>query len=355
MRKWYEKSGPESDTVLCTCVQLSRNLREFPFPVRMNRRDRAGVTERILRAAADPQVGEAFRFRYFDLEKLSRTEAVSLVERQLATPEFIAEPEGRGLLVSEDEAVSMLINGKNHLQLQVVTEGMDPDRAYRTADLLDTMLDRPLQFAFDERLGYLSENLANLGTGLCASLLLHLPALQESGGAARLSANLPKLGLLLREAGGAGIGHKGAVYQLTNPMSLGLSEQEALSNLRSIAVQILAQERAARQELAGSIEVEDTVFRSLGILQNAKVLGGDEFMELISNVRFGVVSGMIPEIGCEEIDRLIIEVQPATLLSSESRKLTVNERHALRAQIVRNALNHKKDRVSENENTESAE
>lgn len=338
MGMWYEQGGPENDVVVGTCVRLNRNLREYPFPVKMSRSDRAAVTEQVLDAVENLSAGGLYRLHYIDLEKLSGTEAVSLVERRLANPEFISEPEGRGLLLSEDESASILLNAENHLQLQVNAAGLDLDKTYHIADSLDTLLDKSLHFAFDENLGYLTQNPVNLGTGLCASLTLHLPALKENGGAVRISGSLSRLGLALRGADGTGSEPRGALYHLTNQVSLGLSEQEAISNLRNLAMQILVQERSAREELAENIEVQDAVSRSMGILQSARIMTSDEFMNLISNVRFGVSAGMIADVGYEKIDRLAVEVQPATLLARSGKKLTANERHRLRAQKIKEAL-----------------
>lgn len=338
MDKWYEQNGPESDVVVSTCIRLNRNLRELPFPIKMSRSDRALLMEKVLDAAKDSNIGDRYKMQFIEIGSLSKTETVSLVERQLASPDFISDTDGRGILLSADESVSILLNAENHLQLQVMSSGLNLTEAYAIADELDTILDKTLHFAFDENLGYLAQNPVNLGTGLSSSLSLHLPALKENGGAARLTSNLSKLGLSMHGAHGAGSEPKGAIYRLTNQVSLGLSEQEAITNLKSIAMQIVEQERSARQELAENMEVRDTVCRSLGILQSACMMSNDEFMNLISNVRFGVSVGLVTDISYEKIDKLAVEVQPATLLVVSGKKLTVDERHILRAKKIKETL-----------------
>ncbi len=340
MNKWYEQGGPDSDAVVSNGICLSRNLREYPFPVRMKRLDCAAVTKLVLNAAANAGDRVLSQLRFLDLAQMSDEENVSLVERQMASPELIFEPEGRGLLFSEDESVSILLNAENHVQLRVNAAGLNLEGAYRSADELDSFLDKTLHFAFDESLGYLTQNPANLGTGLCASLVLHLPALKESGSTAHLSASLLRLGITLRAFGGAGAEPGGAFFQLSNRMSLGLSEQEAISNLRTLAMQIIVQERAAREELAEKIEIQDMVLRSLGILKSARILPDDEFMQLISNVRFGVFAGILPDLDYKLLDKLAVELQPATLMAFSGKTLKTAERNAARSRMVQEVLNH---------------
>ena len=330
MNKWYEQSGCENDVVISTRIRLVRNLRGIPFPVKMSLPDRRKLLPRVV-AAAMAENTPVPHFHFINMEDLSKSEAVSLVERHLVSPEFISECTGRGLLVTDDEAHSILLNAEDHLHIQSMVGGFDLQAAYHAADELDTALDQTLHFAFDENLGYLTQNPVNLGTGMRASLMLHLPALKEGGGMARLASNLSKLGLALRSVYGSGSESKGAIYQLSNQVTLGLSEQEAIANLESIAKQIIGQERAARQELAENLDVQDVVSRSLGIFSSALMMTNDEFMRLISNVRLGVSIGLVENVSYDEINRLIIEMQPATLMLSSSKKLTASERHILRA------------------------
>ncbi len=311
----------------------------------MNHADRKVLKQKVIKAVTDENAAIPQNFEFIDLEDISKVEAVSLVERHLASPEFISESDGRGILITEDESVSIMLNAEDHLHIQSTMEGLNLDQAYQVADQMDTILDKSLHFAFNEALGYLTQSPVNLGTGMHASLMVHLPALKEGGGIARISASLSKLGLALRGIYGKGSELNGAIYQFSNQVTLGLSEKEAISNLSSIAMQIISQERSARQELAAKLDVQDTVFRSLGILQNARVLTNDEFMRLISNVRFGVSVGLIQNIGYNDISRLIIEVQPATLMLLSGKKLTPNDRHILRAQIVNGILKNKESKA----------
>lgn len=331
------ETGFQQDVVISTRIHLIRNLRDVPFSAKMSRTDRQKLEQRVVGAINGNEV-LASLFRFMDMENMSKAEAVSLVERHLISADFIADCRGRGLFVNEDESVSMMVNEEDHIHLQSSEAGLNLEKAFERADKLDDILDKTLHFAFDENLGYLTQNPVNLGTGMRASLMLHLPALREGGGMARLSTNLSKLGLALSGAFWSGMEPKGAVYQLSNHVTFGLSEQEAIANLQSIAMQLIEQERDSRKELAGNLEIQDTVSRSLAILQSARMMANDEFMQLISNVRFGVATGMIRPIDYGEINRLAIQVQPATLMFYSGKKLTPDERRSLRAEKVRDFL-----------------
>lgn len=337
MKKWYEKSGQEADVVISTRVRLARNLSDYPFPVKMTAEQRKKVEQAVRDAVMRGNSSISNQFRFISLDDISQNEAVSLVERHLVSPEFISAPNGRGLLLTQDETVSVMINEEDHLRIQVMCEGLDLEGAYEMVDRVDALLNESLHFAFDEDLGYLTQCPTNLGTGMRASLMLHLPALQESGAMRRVASSLSKLGLVIRGIYGEGSEPVGAIYQLSNQVTLGLSEQSAIANLKSIAGQLIAQERAARAELVKTVETQDQIFRSIGILKSARVLSSDEFMRLISYVRMGVATELLTGISYDTINSLIVQVQPATMMLTK--KMTTAERDALRASIVSQRLN----------------
>lgn len=338
MKKWYEQNGEQGDVIVSTRVRLARNLRGYPFPAKLDLDGRQTVNELVRNAVQNGNSAIRDRFQYIEMEKLTEPEAVSLVERHLISPEFASEREGRALLLMDDESVSIMINEEDHVRLQVMQQGLSLSQAYEMADKLDTLLDESLSFAFDDRLGFLTQCPTNLGTGMRASLMLHLPALQESGAMNRIAMNLSKLGLTIRGIYGEGTSPKGAMYQLSNQVTLGLSEQAAIDNLKDIAMQLVAQERSARDSMARHIETLDAVGRSMGILQNARILTNDEFMKLISNVRLGIGMGVIKDVSFDTINALTIEAQPATLMKEAGKTLTPAERDERRAQLVKEKL-----------------
>lgn len=324
----------QEDIAVVTQVSLARNLRDFPFPGKLNEHGKKAVNSLVWEAleGVDPS------FSYIDMGKITREEAVSLAEHYLASAEFIADRKLKGLLVRKGGDVSIMLNEEDHLRIQVIRPGMDLDEAWRTADELDTLLDGRLVFAFDKRLGYLTQCPANLGTGMRASVVLHLPALQESGVMGRLTVNLSKLGITLRAVYPEGAASKGALYRLSNQVTLGLSEEAALENLQSIAGQLAQQERSAREATRRDLQTLDAVGRSLGILQGARLLSLEEFMHLISNVRLGISLGVIDNISYEQVNALLTEAQPATLMKQAGRKLSLSEQESRRAELVKQLL-----------------
>lgn len=338
--KWYEKYGPQGDVVISTRIRLARNLPKIPFPDRMSPQQRQQVEEQVRKAVEHGSAAIAQSLRYINMQEASRTEAVSLVERHLVSPDFISNPSGRALLLAPDESISIMVNEEDHIRMQIMMEGLNLDKAYQIANVLDDSLNSSLHFAFHKDLGYLTQCPTNLGTGMRASLMLHLPALQESGTMNRIASNLSKLGLALRGTYGEGSNSVGALYQLSNQVSLGLSEAEAIANLSTIAMQLVDQERKLRQQMAREVDKQDQICRSAAILKSARVLTSDEMMSLLSNVRVGIAVGLLSELSYDTVNALMIRTQPATMSLAYGHEdaLPPQERDTLRAKIVSKAL-----------------
>ena len=334
------KYNPEedvfSDIILSTRVRLARNLRTMPFPAVMDDAARSSVAKQI--CAAMKGQTPAGVWRAAEISALGKIQAIALVEQHLISPEFTDPLPGRVLMRNEDDSVSAMLNEEDHLRLQVLLPGFCLQQAYDRAEEMDRFLENRLPFAFDDEFGYLTQCPTNLGTGMRASLMMHLPAMQENGMMQRMGANLSKLGLTLRGIYGEGSKPKGAIYQLSNQVTLGLSERSAIENLNNIARQLAAQERTTRASLMKSEKMQDIVLRSLGLLKNARLLSNDEFMVLLSQVRVGVAEKWISGVSQQELNRLMQQVQPATISISEGRTLESAERDRIRAAKVRAAL-----------------
>ncbi len=326
-----------SDVVISTRIRFARNLQDYEFPCRLSVEKKCRVAATVKAAAlGNPEYSS--RFRYISMSELTQEEAVSLVERHLVSPEFISDRQGRGLLLMDNESVSIMINEEDHVRIQVIRPDLDLEGAFEIANKFDDMLDEQLGFAFSDRLGYLTQCPTNIGTGMRASLLLHLPALRESGAMGKISASLGKLGFTIRGMYGDSNDPKGAVYQLSNQVTLGISEKEAIDNLRDITMQLVVQERNAREAMSQNITVLDGLYRSFGILRYAKILTNDECWKLLSDLRFGVEIGIFENIDYDTINRLMIEVQPATLMKNIGKKLPALERERIRAELIRTAI-----------------
>lgn len=327
-----------NDVVISTRIRFARNLKDYPFPCKLNSQGREKVIEKVKNAVKKSNSPVASDFSFIKMSELTSSQSVSLVEKRLVSPEFISDTDGRALLISKDESFSIMINEEDHIRLQVITKGLSLEQAYDTADKLDTLLDENLDFAFDEKLGYLTQCPTNLGTGIRASVMLHLPALEKSRAINRIAGNLSKLGLTIRGAHGEGTEPKGALYQLSNQVTLGISEKAAIENLKNITEQLIAQENQARERLCSSIDIQDAISRSLGILRSALVISHDEALKLLSNVRLGIVSKQISDVSSETIDKLMLAVEPATLTVSLNKNLSAHDRDIERAKLIKAEL-----------------
>lgn len=327
-----------NDVVISTRIRLARNLSKYPFPIRLDSENKQEVIKKVSEAVEGIRISEESGFQFYDMQSLSKVEAVSLVENHLVSPEFISQRNGRALLLSQDGRLSIMINEEDHLRIQIIEKGFDLEKAYDVADKLDTALNEKLSFAFDQRLGYLTQCPTNLGTGMRASVLLHLPALTKTKAVARISDNLSKLGLTIRGLYGEGSEPQGAMYQLSNQVTLGISEKNAIDNLKNITQQLITQERKARERIMESIETKDTISRSLGILRSALIMTHKEAERLLSNVRLGIEAGEIKDIEYKKIDELFTLIQPATLMKFCNDEVDAQQRDIIRAKILRERL-----------------
>ncbi len=331
---WYKNKGNEGDVVLSTRVRLARNLEDYPFPVRLSTKEKQEISLLVRDSLSDY---DSKALSFIDMSELSPTQAVSLAEKHLISPEFAYEGTGRALLLSEQEDVSIMLCEEDHIRIQVILPGLALEEAFSQADEIDSVIENKLNYAFDERIGYLTQCPTNLGTGMRASVMLHLPALNKKGAMRRLSTTVAKLGLTLRGSYGEGSDISGDIFQLSNQVTLGISEKAALQNLTSIAMQIVSQEKQARSSLVKDVDYIDKIYRSWGILRSAYKLTSNELTNLISFVRMGAAEGII-DVPLEKLTSMFIELQPATINVSEGKNLSQNERDILRAEKVRAEL-----------------
>ena len=334
MNKWYTAKGEHNDIVLSTRVRFARNLADFPFPCRLDAESRKEVCEKVRDALADVS---GIRLHYINMSDLSEKQAVALAERHLISPEFTSGGEGRALLLSEDESVSIMLCEEDHIRIQVIRGGLDLEGAFDLANKIDDLLDSKLNYAFDERLGYLTQCPTNIGTGMRASVMMHLPALSKCNQTSKLSTTIGKIGLTVRGSYGEGTVAKGDIYQLSNQVTLGISEKTALDNLKSITMQIATQERAAGEEFVKNVSILDRITRAYGILSSARLLSTDEMLDLFSWVRLGAVYGVI-DADITKLNELTETMQAATLASKNGEFLSSDERDEIRARTVREAL-----------------
>lgn len=336
--EWLRGDGHRSDVVLSSRVRLARNLAGYPFLSRAGDDQAREIADR-LRERLDG-LGLPTRQHYVDLQEADRTEARFLVERHLISRELESGQGPRGVAFGSDEAVSVMVNEEDHLRIQSIRSSLSLEEAWERAVAVDRELEKDLDYAATNEYGYLTACPTNVGTGLRASVMLHLPALVHMKQIEKVFHACSRTGLTVRGFYGEGTMASGDLYQVSNQVTLGRTEEEILENLRGMLPRILEYEDVCRQQLLsrGRLRLEDKVHRSLATLRAARMLTSDEAMQFLSGVRLGVVLGIVDDLGLKDVNELFVLTQPAHLQKVEGRVLEPEERDALRAQYVRRAL-----------------
>jgi protein arginine kinase len=334
---WAEASGPEHAVVLSSRVRLARNLRA-PFPSHLGPAGLKRVLEQAFAAAQAAGLKNAAFFKFSDLD---HTDRAFLVERHLASPSLAAHPAHRAVIVGENEALAAMVNEEDHLRLAALLPGLQLREAHAAADRLDDGLSASLDFAFQDDLGYLTACPTNLGTGMRASCLVHLPALTMTGAVGRLIDSLTRAGLIARGLYGEGTRVVGDFFQISNATGFGRTEGEILAALERSVAAIVSREKEARAALssgAAKLKFEDEIHRSLGLLGAARLLPFEEGQQHLSRLRLGVALGWKVPADMSLVNELTLTTQPAHLDLLAQRELSPLDRDALRASLVRRRL-----------------
>ena len=336
---WYNTVANASDTVISTRVRLARNITGYPFASRLDATKAGEIIERVSAPL------EASGFSKIHFADLSPVMATSYVERHYVSPEFTKQESPHALLLQEQSGLAVMVCEEDHLRIQCILPGLSLEEAYRNAARVEKRLDEDFDFAYTEQLGYLTHCPTNLGTGMRASVMMFLPALTMGGYVESLANRLAKIGLTVRGLFGEGSGAAGYMYQISNQITLGITEEETLDKLRDAVLQIIESEKKAREAITGERleRLTDRILRAEGILRHAHLLSSSEFIKLMADVRFGIALGLITDITYEQLGTLLVEAMPATLtLSAETAPKSELGRDRLRAQLVRSVLNDKK-------------
>ena len=337
--EWLRGSGPESDIVISSRVRLARNLSNFPFLTRADEGQRVEIHDAIRTALARLGLAENGHC-YVDLAETSELTSRFLLERHLISRELANGTGGRGVLFSKSEMLAVMVNEEDHLRIQAIRAGFEVDRAYAEISAIDDELDEQLEFAFSEEFGYLTACPTNVGTGMRASVMLHLPALVFTKQVDKVFASVTKINLAVRGFYGEGTQASGDFYQISNQITLGTSEQEVFDLLERVVPKIVTYEREVRDHLLDKdrLSLEDRVWRAFGVLKAARSISSEETMDLLSSVRLGVNLGLLHNVDISTVNELFILTQPAHLQRLEKRDLDPNERDATRAAFIRRQL-----------------
>lgn len=335
---WYNTLGKDSDTVISTRVRLARNINGYPFASRL---DVAKANE-IIEKVSVPL--EASGFRKIHFSDLSPVMATSYVERHYVSPEFATKEAPHALFLQETAGLAVMVCEEDHLRIQSILPGLALEDAYLNASRTEKRLDEDFDFAYSDTLGYLTHCPTNLGTGMRASVMMFLPALTRGGYMDSLANQLSKLGFTMRGLFGEGSGSAGCIYQISNQITLGITEEDTLQKMNEVIRQITESEQKARKKITGDAldRLTDRILRSEGVLKYAYMISTSEFMKLFSDVRFGISLGIVEDINYEQLGTLLVEAMPATLtLSSENTPKTETARDKLRAQKIQSVLQNK--------------
>ncbi len=344
--EWLRSTGPEPDIVISSRIRLARNLSSFPFTNRANAHQKAEIEQylkaRIEKLAFDPPLN------YINLAPLSMLDRQLLVERQLISRELANSEGPRGVAVAPNEIISIMVNEEDHIRMQVIRSGFSLDDAWQDADRLDDKLEEKVPYAFSEDLGYLTACPTNVGTGLRASVMLHLPALVLTKQIEKVFRALQKINLAVRGLYGEGSRASGDFYQISNHVTLGKSETTIINEIRDVIPNVIAYERQAREALTreNRAAVLDRVQRAFGTLKSAAMMTSEETMDLLSSVRLGVNLSLIDDININEVNELFIHTQPAHLQKLLGKELDSEERNSERARFLRNRLREINDHVN---------
>lgn len=337
--RWMEGAGPDGDVVLSSRIRLARNIQDLPFPYLASDSQTEAVNRQVSEAAGLLS-GEAGQMQFFRINEIPPLQRQVLVEKHLISPLLIKEPHNSAVLLRDDEAVSIMVNEEDHLRIQCLLPGLQIEKALAEANRYDDLLEQVLDYAYDEQWGYLTACPTNVGTGLRASVMVHLPALALTKQVNRVLSAIAQVGLAVRGLYGEGSEIVGNLVQISNQITLGQSEDEIIKNLHGVTRQIVEQEFQARQILLneGRDRLSDRVNRAYGVLSHARLMSSQEAMQLLSDVRLGIDLGLIDEVSGTILKELMVMLRPACLQSEAGRDLDSHERDRERARLIRQRL-----------------
>jgi protein arginine kinase len=350
--EWLRGSGPESDIVISSRVRLARNLANYPFIARATDADRAeiGQTLRTRIEALHAEGKFAGQMVYLDVSALEEVDRQFLVERQLISREHADSQGARAVVIDQCEQVSVMINEEDHLRLQVMKSGLDLDSAWQQITVLDDLIEAHLTYAYNDRFGYLTACPTNVGTGIRVSVMVHLPALVITRQIDKVFRSLQKINLAVRGLYGEGSQAMGDFYQISNQITLGLSEEELIKKVADVVPVLIDYERQARDFLIRESQetLHDRVSRAYGILRTAQTITSEETMHLLSSLRMGVNLGLIENVGIPTVNKLFIHTQPAHLQKLTGMELDSSDRNIERAAYLRRHLSSDTPRADQN-------
>ena len=340
MEKWFDVPEKEGSSVICSRVRLVRNWREYPFPGKMTKEQSVEMTGRLMNGVKESGAFSGSRSRYLYLDRIPDLERTALLERRAISRGVSKKKAAAGLVLSEDERLGITINGDDHIRIHAVEKGAALTECYRRADQMEELLGSRFEYSFDEKYGYLTSFPTSVGTGLRASVVLHLPALSRRKNFNSLTSDMGRFGTLVRGLYGEGEENPGSLYQISNQKTLGQTEKEIVDLVAKAAAELDAQERRLRRTAMGQrpVACADEAYKSYGVLKYARRLTRKDAMEFLSQIMAGAADGILKMKEPCSVYGLMLGIQPANLLSQAERPLSREELDAARADFLRARL-----------------
>lgn len=343
----WMRNESDSDIVISTRIRLARNLANTRFPISFTEQEAHVIEDKTALALLSIE-DNPYRFSYFPIKNLPLLQRQILVEKHLISPNLAKRQRIGSVFLTEDESISILVNEEDHIRIQCLARGMNLEDAFKEARQMDRFLSKHVTYAYQDRYGYLTSCPTNVGTGLRASVMLHLPALTLTKQMNGLIQLMTRLGMVVRGIYGEGSVNLGNVYQISNQITLGKSELDILQELSDVVEQVIQKEQFARKQLlkrAPSI-LEDRLSRSLGTLTYAKILSSEEAASCLSNVRLGVSLGLLAPISQSSLNECMLVMQPGFIQQFAGTTLQPAERDMYRAKLLQDKLKQQDENVT---------
>src|SRR6056297_892159 len=341
-----DESGIEKDIVVSSRIRYARKLKKHKFPIILDKKESDEIYSEISEIIKSRDI-YGKNFSHFKTSDIPNLEKNMLIERHIISPALIKNQGISGFIMSNDEKISIMINEEDHLRLQILSSGLNLKECLEKADELDSILDERLEYAYHKQFGYITACPTNLGTGLRASSMIHLPGLVITGRLERLLNTISKFGISVRGVYGEGSKSVGNLFQISNQTTLGNDEKTIVEKVEKIAMQIVNKEKEARKYLLdeNKLEMEDRVNRSYGILTNAKIISTDEAVKLLSLVKLGVDLGLLTKYSFINFNKLFVEIQPMNIQFEAREELNEKERDIRRAEIIKKRLKRESEKL----------
>src|SRR5699024_10303627 len=337
---WMHEEGPDSDIVLSSRIRLARNFTNTTFPIIAKEEELEHILEFFKEHYATRSFQQYKDFEFIPINDLSRIEKTLLVEKHLISPYMIKHVRPTAVMISKNEQVSIMVNEEDHIRLHMYLPRFQLEETLQRANELDDWLEEHIDYALDEKRGYLTSCPTNVGTGMRASVMMHLPALAMTKQLNRMVPAINQLGLVVRGIYGEGSETIGNLFQISNQVTLGRTEEGIIDDLQSVVKQLIEHERRARKRLMeySGTKLEDRIYRSLGVLEYSRIIESKEAARCLSNVRLGIDLGIIKNISRNILNELMILTQPGFLQHYANKSLKASERDILRASLIRERL-----------------